>query len=116
MAGDGFSFWYVGLSLLLSMPANTTQEGLLTVVTSALAYFWVYNYPGTAEFLTEEERQFIQFRLKNDNDSMRDEKFTWSAVLDAFKDVKVWLYGLGFHTMALPLYTLSLFMVCPLIP
>jgi len=86
-------------------------EGLLTVVMSAVAYFWVYNYPTTAEFLSGEERQFIHDRLKNDNDSTREEKFSWSAVMDAFKDPKVWLYGLGFHTMALPLYTLSLFMV-----
>ncbi|KAJ5297337.1 hypothetical protein N7508_007586 [Penicillium antarcticum] len=85
-------------------------EGLLTVVVSILAYFWVYNYPSTAEFLAEEERQFIQFRLKNDSDATFNEKFTWSAVLDAFKDPKVWLYGLGFHTMSLPLYTLSLFL------
>ncbi|CAL5873068.1 uncharacterized protein PFLUO_LOCUS7337 [Penicillium psychrofluorescens] len=85
-------------------------EGLLTIIVSIIAYFWVYNYPATAEFLTEEEREFIQFRLKNDNDATRDEKFTWSAVLDAFKDPKVWLYCLGFHTMSLPLYTLSLFL------
>lgn len=83
----------------------------MTVVMSIVAYFWVYNYPATAEFLSEKEREFIQFRLKNDNDATRDEKFTWSAVLDALKDPKVWLYGLGFHTMSLPLYTLSLFMV-----
>ncbi|KAI9043146.1 MFS general substrate transporter [Aspergillus affinis] len=85
-------------------------EGLLTVVMSIIAYFWVYNYPSTAEFLSEKERAFIQYRLKNDNDSTRDEKFSWTAVGDAFKDPKVWLYGLGFHTMSLPLYTLSLFL------
>ncbi|KAE8375048.1 major facilitator superfamily domain-containing protein [Aspergillus bertholletiae] len=85
-------------------------EGLATVVMSVIAYFWVYNYPSTAEFLSEKERSFIQFRLRNDNDSMRDEKFTWSGVLDAIKDPKVWLYGLGFHTMSLPMYTLSLFL------
>ncbi|GLA76086.1 hypothetical protein AtubIFM55763_007652 [Aspergillus tubingensis] len=90
--------------------AHMKGEGLLTVLMSIGAYFWVYNYPSTAEFLTPEERQFIQFRLKNDNDSTRDEQFTWSAVFDAFKDIKVWLYGLAFHTMSLPLYTLSLFM------
>lgn len=83
----------------------------MTVVVSCIAYFWVYNYPATAEFLSDEEREFIQFRLKNDTDAIRDERFTWSAVLDAFKDPKVWLYGLGFHTMSLPMYTLSLFMV-----
>lgn len=27
----------------------------------------------------------------------------------ALRDTKVWLYGLGYHTMSLPLYTLSLF-------
>ncbi|KAJ9215692.1 hypothetical protein DTO166G4_2798 [Paecilomyces variotii] len=85
-------------------------EGLLTVVVSATAYFWIYNYPATAEFLSKEEREFIQFRLKNDNDAIRTEPFSWSAVVKAFKDPKVWLYGLAFHTMSLPLYTLSLFL------
>lgn len=83
----------------------------MTVVVSILAYFWVNNYPATAKFLSKEERDYILFRLKNDNDSTREEKFSWSAVFDAFKDPKVWLYGLGFHTMSLPLYTLSLFLV-----
>lgn len=87
------------------------QEGLLTIIVSVISYFWVYNYPSTAEFLSEEERQFIQFRLKNDSDATRDETFSWSAVLDAIKDLKVWLYGLGFHTLSLPQYTLSLFLV-----
>ena len=31
-------------------------------------------------------------------------------MVDALKDPKVWLYGLGFHTLSLPLYTLSLFL------
>ena len=83
----------------------------MTVVMSLVAYIWVYNYPSTAEFLSDKERAFIQYRLKTDNDSIRDEAFTWSAVVDALQDPKVWLYGLGFHTMSLPLYTLSLFLV-----
>lgn len=98
-------------SPIVSDEDSDIKEGLLTVVVSCIAYFWVYNYPSTAEFLSDKEREFIQYRLKNDNDATRDEKFTWSAVLDAFKDPKVWLYGLGFHTMSLPMYTLSLFMV-----
>ncbi|KAL3430634.1 major facilitator superfamily domain-containing protein [Aspergillus tetrazonus] len=85
-------------------------EGLLTVVMSVVAYLWVYNYPATAEFLSEKERSFITFRLKHDNDATREERFSWAAVTDAIKDPKVWLYGLGFHTMSLPLYTLSLFL------
>ncbi|CRG86584.1 putative transporter C1002,16c [Talaromyces islandicus] len=85
-------------------------EGLLTVVVSAVSYLLVYNYPATAEFLTEKEREFIQFRLKYDSDATVDEGFSWAAVLTALKDPKVWLYGLGFHTVSLPLYTLSLFL------
>ncbi|KAL1969183.1 hypothetical protein VTN77DRAFT_437 [Rasamsonia byssochlamydoides] len=85
-------------------------EGLATIVISLLSYFWVYNYPSTAEFLTDEEREFIQFRLKYDSDATRDESFSWSAVLKAAKDPKVWLYGLAFHTISLPMYTLSLFL------
>ncbi|KAM0091425.1 hypothetical protein ACP6JD_005164 [Aspergillus fumigatus] len=66
----------------------TSRTGLVTVVMSIVAYFWVYNYPATAEFLTDKERAFIQFRLKNDSDATRDEKFSWTAVFEAFKDVK----------------------------
>lgn len=84
---------------------------MATIVVAFFAYFLVYNYPSTAEFLTEEEREFIQFRLKYDSDATRDESFTWTAVLKAAKDPKVWLYGLAFHTISLPLYTLSLFLV-----
>ena len=87
------------------------MEGLATVVVSAAGYLFVYNYPTTAEFLSDSERKFIEDRLRKDNDSTREEAFSWYAALDAFKDVKVWLYGLGFHTLSLPLYTLSLFMV-----
>jgi MFS transporter, ACS family, DAL5 transporter family protein len=86
-------------------------EGILTIVISLAAYFLVYNYPATATFLTPEEKAFVLDRLATDNDATRDEKFSWESVFKALKDPKVYLYGLGFHTMSLPLYTLSLFLV-----
>lgn len=85
-------------------------EGLLTVVIAFGAYFFVCNYPSTAKFLTEDERSYIRARLRSDNDATNDEAFTWANVSSAVWDPKVWLYGLGFHTMSLPLYTLSLFL------
>ena len=85
-------------------------EGILTVVVSAAAYFFIHNYPATASFLSEEERSRIYARLKSNNDATRDEAFSWKNVALALRDPKVWLYGLGFHTMSLPLYTLSLFL------
>ena len=85
-------------------------EGLLTVVVSVIAYFFVANYPATAKFITEKERTAIYTRLESNSDATRNEGFSWGNVVHAFRDPKIWLYGLGFHTMSLPLYTLSLFL------
>lgn len=87
------------------------QEGLLTIIVAVAAYWFISNYPATVSWLSKEERSFIQARLKADSDSTNDEEFRWADVVDALKDPKVWLYGAGFHTMSLPLYTLSLFLV-----
>jgi hypothetical protein len=62
-------------------------------------------------WLSKEERAYINTRLKADSDATNDEKFAWTSVFSAAKDPKVWLYGACFHTMSLPLYTLSLFLV-----
>lgn len=88
-------------------------EGLLTIVIALAAYFFVTNYPATAKFLTEKERVFIQRRLASDSDATRNEVFTWGNVMKSLTDPKCWLYGMAFHTMSLPLYTLSLFLASP---
>lgn len=93
------------------MSLTVPQEGIATVLIGALAYFFIANYPNTAKFLNDNERKFIRARLAADSDATHDEKFTWGAVVEAIKDPKCWLYGLGFHSMSLPLYTLSLFFV-----
>ncbi|CAN9234350.1 unnamed protein product [Alternaria sp. RS040] len=61
-------------------------------------------------WLSKEQRAFVQARLKADSDATNDEKFSWAEVRVAAKDIKIWLYALAFHTMSLPLYTLSLFL------
>ncbi|KAK3350615.1 major facilitator superfamily domain-containing protein [Neurospora tetraspora] len=85
-------------------------EGVATVLVAVGAYWFIYNYPDTAEFLSDKERKFIHARLASDSDATHDERFTWDNVLRAIKDPKCWLYGLSFHTMSLPLYTFSLFL------
>jgi len=88
------------------------QEGLLTIVIAAAAYFFIVNYPSSARWLSNDERSFIHTRLKADSDATENEAFSWANVMKAVQDPKCWLYGLAFHTMSLPLYTLSLFLVC----
>ncbi|MCJ1307828.1 hypothetical protein MMC25_001476 [Agyrium rufum] len=85
-------------------------EGIVTVVVSLVAYLFIFNYPATASFLNTDEKAYVHARLKADNDATNDEAFTWGNVSKALKDPKCWLYGLAFHTMSLPLYTLSLFL------
>ena len=83
--------------------------GLLTVVNAVPGYFFVHNYPATATFLAPTEREYVLARLEDDGDAAQDEKFTWRGVIQALKDPKVYLYGLCFHTLRLPGYTISLF-------
>ncbi|KAL9093512.1 MAG: hypothetical protein Q9165_003907 [Trypethelium subeluteriae] len=85
-------------------------EGLVTVVVSLAAYYFIANYPDNANFLREDERAFIHERLKADSDATNHEGFTWANVGSALKDPKCWLYGLVYHSLSLPLYTLSLFL------
>jgi hypothetical protein len=87
------------------------QEGLATMVAGVIAYVFIHNYPATAKFLTSAEREYVLARLQADSDATRNETFSWANVNKAFVDPKCWLYGLGFHALALPLYTLSLFLV-----
>ncbi|KAF2261853.1 MFS nicotinic acid transporter-like protein Tna1 [Lojkania enalia] len=85
-------------------------EGLLTIVIAVAAYIFISNYPANVSWLSDGERSFIKTRLKADSDATNNEQFSWAEVWVACKDLKCWLYGLGFHTMSLPLYTLSLFL------
>ncbi|KAK7534992.1 major facilitator superfamily domain-containing protein [Phyllosticta citribraziliensis] len=85
-------------------------EGILTVAVSLAGYWFICNYPSTAGFLTPKERKVVLSRLTSDSDSTADEPFNWTAVLTCLRDPKCWLYGAVFHSLSLPLYTLSLFL------
>jgi MFS family permease len=67
------------------------------------------DYPATAKFLTQEERDEISARLKRDRSSLADEfdiKYFWAAI----KDWKIWVHmfiTIGVYT---GLYSYSLFL------
>ncbi|KAF2154031.1 MFS general substrate transporter [Myriangium duriaei CBS 260.36] len=85
-------------------------EGLVTFLIGLAGYWFISDWPSKSKFLTKDETAYIQARLKADSDATNDEAFTWHNVLSCLKDPKCWLYGLVFHTLSLPLYTLSLFL------
>jgi len=70
---------------------------LLTVIIAIAAYFFTHNHPGTAKFLNDKERSFIQQRLTEDSDATQDEAFNWANVRKDFTDIKIYLYAFGFH-------------------
>ena len=84
------------------------------MVIGAFGYLFITNYPSTARWLSPAEKEFVTARLAEDSDADNSEGFKWSNVTRALGDPKVWLYCAAFHTLSLPLYTLSLFFVsCP---
>ncbi|KAJ6440498.1 MFS nicotinic acid transporter Tna1 [Purpureocillium lavendulum] len=98
-------------------------EGIVTVLVAVLAFFLLYDFPETAEFLTEEERAFVIHRLKyqgqihtatEDGYAMvavaQAEEFKWDYVWQAFKDWQIWVNILLFWGISCPLYGLSLFL------
>ncbi|TFY69078.1 hypothetical protein EVG20_g3300 [Dentipellis fragilis] len=85
-------------------------EGLMTVVISLFAFFWVPTWSYKAQFLTTDERARLQARLAADSDAAGKETFSWVYVRQALTDPSVWGYALLFHGFSFVLYSLSLFM------
>jgi len=67
------------------------------------------DYPGTAKFLTTEEKIEVARRLDEDRGSL-DDSFSKKYVLDAFKDWKIWVNCLITIGIFTPLYCISLFL------
>ena len=78
-------------------------EGLATVVVAVLAFFTLYDFPETAKFLSEEEREFIVYRLKYQGQVAKGtsaassimvpeaEEFQWRYVWQAFGDWQIYV-------------------------
>ena len=88
-----------------------TQEGILTCVIAVAGFWFIEDWPAKSKFLSASEKQLLLRRLKADSDAVNTEHFVWAEVFKALKDPKCWLYCAAFHTLSLPLYTLSLFLV-----
>lgn len=91
-------------------------EGLLTIVAGVVAYLLLPNSIATARFLTKEEREHGQTRLRNDtslhlSNGQRAEgveKFRWSEVRRGVLDVQLWLTATAYLAILSGLYSLGL--------
>ncbi|KAJ7272076.1 major facilitator superfamily domain-containing protein [Mycena haematopus] len=83
-------------------------EGILTVLVAVASYFFMYDYPETATFLSETEREQIIHLLKEDSQDLAthfDRKFVWQALKDYKTYVQIGIY-MG---LLIPVYAIALF-------
>ncbi|KDQ27206.1 hypothetical protein PLEOSDRAFT_1113357 [Pleurotus ostreatus PC15] len=86
-------------------------EGIATVLVGVLAFFVLVDFPDTAKFLTQEEREFVVWTKKFDNSSVgEEERFSMDHIWAAFKDWQVWLHILVYFSVVGPLYGITLFL------
>ncbi|KAL4866497.1 hypothetical protein BDV12DRAFT_199096 [Aspergillus spectabilis] len=84
-------------------------EGLVTFGVAVAAFFIMNDYPDTAKFLTQGEKEEVHRRLKEDRSSLADE-FNMRYFWDAVKDWKVWVHMFITFGVYTPLYSFSLFL------
>ncbi|KAI1870415.1 uncharacterized protein JN550_005343 [Neoarthrinium moseri] len=84
-------------------------EGLLSILVSFTAYWAIYDYPATAQFLTSAERDEVERRLLQDSGHLSndfDMKYVWQAI----KDWKIYIFMLICMTGFCPIYSFALFL------
>ncbi|KAL1956248.1 hypothetical protein VTO42DRAFT_7508 [Malbranchea cinnamomea] len=91
-------------------------EGILTVLVAITAFFTIYDFPETASFLTEREREFVVHRLKYQGSTpgakkvAQQESFDWKYVKAAFTDWQIYISLFMYWGIVCPLYGISLFL------
>ncbi|KAL3963067.1 hypothetical protein ACCO45_000071 [Purpureocillium lilacinum] len=105
-------------------------EGIVTVLVAFCAFFLIYDFPDTAPFLTEEERDFVVRRLRYQGQTPvtvgediqgsaatpeqiqvgEADEFQWKYVRQAFADWQIWVNIFVYWGIVCPLYGISLFL------
>jgi hypothetical protein len=100
---EGIATFFVGRS-------SSSAPGITNAEFSGLIAYWVmFDYPSTANFLSDEEKIEVRRRLEADRDFLADEFWT-HYVMDALKDWKIWVNCLITVGIFTPLYSVSLFL------
>ncbi|ORY76320.1 MFS general substrate transporter [Protomyces lactucae-debilis] len=86
-------------------------EGLMTIAGAIVAFFFLADFPATAKFLSPDERLRVVQTLEKDWSGHKLEGgLDWHQVRKAFKDYRVYLFGLLCIGIALPTFSFALFL------
>jgi hypothetical protein len=91
------------------MNANADQ-GIATMFVGAFCWWMVFDWPGTARFLSPEDRIRVRRRLAADNQSNAAEEYDRRHIYAALKDWKCWGFAVIYMGCLMPLYAFSLFL------
>ncbi|KAF9227226.1 MFS general substrate transporter [Gyrodon lividus] len=83
-------------------------EGIVTMIVAFTAFFFMYDYPETASFLTETERRYVIDLLKEDSNSLATH-YDFRFVLQALKDYKTYVQVGIYIGLLIPVYAIALF-------
>lgn len=76
--------------------------GLMSILFGVLFYFYIPDSPATAWFLTEEERLYQVQRIKSNQQGFGNKRFKRYQLVEAFKDVRTWIYIVWGLTAQIP--------------
>jgi len=86
-------------------------EGIATAVIGAGSYFFLHNYPETASFLSQDERDWAVWRKATDGTSAGEHTgMSWKLICKGLFNWQVWLSVLYYISIVTPLYSISLFL------
>ncbi|CAG8492152.1 8698_t:CDS:10 [Ambispora leptoticha] len=85
-------------------------EGLLTVVVAFAAFFWITDYARSARWLTQEEREFAEKRLKEDAGEAHAPHFNKRHLKAALHDWKIYLGMMMSICTGMESYSFALFL------
>ncbi|KZT58300.1 MFS general substrate transporter [Calocera cornea HHB12733] len=85
-------------------------QGFVTIVVGALSFLVLQDFPDTAKFITEEEREAVIQRLEqNDGFTVVGEKIQMKYVMQSFLDWKTWVGSIIYAGVEVPIYASALF-------
>ncbi|CAO3563424.1 unnamed protein product [Mortierella alpina] len=85
-------------------------EGLPTVLLTIVVWFFLPDFPSTAPFLNQQEKDLAVRRLIIDAGPATQTEFSWRQFRAVFVDWKVYMHMITYILSATPLYSLSLFL------
>jgi MFS family permease len=83
-------------------------EGLATLIVAFTAFFFMYDYPETASFLSEGERSYVVHMMKEDSSGLAT-RYDPQFVFQALKDYKTYIQVGIYMGLLVPGYAITLF-------